>query len=243
MNHIVYWLKGKEHAELAKLSIASVRKVDPYAKIVVYTDEPDSTPHIEGTERRLMTPGRPAMIANLDAQVNFMLTTEHSDNVLFLDSDIIMRWAFPFDSRSDLYVTWRDHEGWSNGEKVIGVAELMPYNYGVVGASVNPRSIEAFIWLRARIIQMGIKYQNWYGNQMALADLCGRRAESGSITSVRKISWHHTDDKGTPITITQLPCEIYNYTPEKEYEDITGKYILHFKGNRKDWMKKYAEAI
>lgn len=237
--NIVYWIRGAEHAEFAKLSIASVLKVDPHAEVIVYTDTPEETPHIVGTQRRILSPGRPAMVANLDAQAHYMLTAEHYTHVLFLDTDILMREPFPFGT-ADLYVTWRDHVGFSNGEKVAGITELMPHNYGVVGAIVNPRTIEAFIWLRARILQMGPKYQNWYGNQLALTDLVGRRPESGTWKVNRRIRWSEADDTGTLLSVEQLPCDIYNYSPEAEGEDITAKAILHLKGGRKHLMQHYA---
>jgi hypothetical protein len=40
-----------------------------------------------------------------------------------------------------------------------------------------------------------------------------------------------------------LPCSIYNYTPDKHEDmqkDMSDKWMIHFKGNRKGWMKEYA---
>ena len=224
-----YWVRGQSFYEMAQLSIASVKKVDPKAQILIYTDDPE----IKGPVCR-MEPGRPAMVANLDAQINAIGTAQYGEQILFLDADTIVKKPFPF-TESDLFVTWRDHVGMKDGQKVIGAAKDMPFNYGVVGATVSIRTMEAFIWLRARILKMGKKHQDWYGNQMALFDLVGHPAAHKRI----KIRWT-LDDRGTDLSVTGLPCDIYNYSPETEGEDVSEKAIIHCKGNRKDMMLAYA---
>jgi hypothetical protein len=242
MTRYVYWVKGAEFAELAKLSIASVKKVERFIvdrRIVIYTDEEspawaaDLAPHGSGIYVRYLRPGRPAMVANLDAQVDAICSADLGENLLFLDADTLLRKAFPWEEGIDLYTTWRDHV---NGDREM--AKHQPYNYGVVGAVANAATIEAFIWLRARVLQMSPDNQNWYGNQLALASLLGQpRSEPWTA----RIRWTLADE-GSPLRVMPLPCDTWNYSPNTPDEDVSGKGILHMKGNRKDLMQHFAEA-
>lgn len=228
MNY-VYWVRGREFLDLAKLSIESVKKLGK-CKVFVYTDDPDLTDdgliHLE--------PGRPAMVANLDAQVNALANLPRGERVLFLDADTLVKKPFPF-SDADLFVTWRDHVGVKDGVKQVGNAKEQPFNYGVVGATANAKTLEAFIWLRARILRMTKQHQHWYGNQIALFDLIGQPKDKKTAT----VRWA-LDDRGTELSVECLPCETWNYSPEAEGEDVSAKGIIHCKGNRKELMKAYA---
>jgi hypothetical protein len=240
MRTYCWWIRGAEFAELAKLSIASVRKLEPFSierRLVVYTDEEspawecDLAPHGSGIELRYLRPGRPAMVANLDAQVDAVLTANHGEKLLFLDADTLLRKPFPWTNGIDLYTTWRDHV---NGDREM--AKYQPYNYGVVGAVANAATIEAFIWLRARILQMSPDNQDWYGNQLALASLLGQpRAEPWTA----RIRWTLSDE-GSPLRVDALPCDVWNFSPNTPDEDVSEKGILHLKGNRKDLMQHFA---
>jgi len=235
MTAYVYWLRGEQFVDLARLSIASVRKIDPYARIHIWTDDPASTPKPKDVAYHTLEPGRPAMVANLDAQIAALNSIERGDRVLFLDADTLLRRPFPWNLHTDLYVTWRRDV---NGDREM--ATLQPYNYGVLGAHVNVRTIEAFLWLRARILQMNVRNQGWYGNQLALAELVGAAPESGEADKEVRIRWSLTD-RGTALQVAQLPCEIFNYSPNAMDEDVSEKAILHLKGDRKDLMQHYAD--
>lgn len=224
MTTYCYWVRGQEFAEMATMSMASVKKVDPKAQFLVYTDDES----LDGAFCRL-EPGRPAMVANLDAQVNALATSPLGERVLFLDADTIVKKPFPF-CEADLFLTWRDIV---NGDAEF--AKSQPFNYGVVGAIANARSIEAFIWLRQRILKMTKQHQAWFGNQIAMFDLVGRPQDRKTAT----IRWS-LNDRGTSLSVVCLPCDTWNWTPESEGEDISAKGIIHCKGNRKDLMKAYA---
>lgn len=216
MTVYAYWTRGEKFAELAHLSAESVKRVDPQARIEFVTDDGS----------------RPAMVANLDAQIRVLGWAERGERVLFLDADTILCRPFPWDLQADLYVTWRDHV---NGDREM--AKHQPYNYGVLGCIARPQTIEAFIWLRARILRMSRKNQDWYGNQLALAELIG--LPCGDYKDVR-VRWA-LNDPGTPLCVRCLPCETWNWSPEAEGEDITGKGVVHLKGGRKDLMAHYAQ--
>lgn len=233
MTTYVYWVRGQEFYDLAQLSIASVKKVDRSAHFQIYTDDPE----LKEPGLCRLAPGRPAMVANLDAQVNALATAPYGERVLFLDADTLLKKPFPF-CEADLFVTWRDYVGIKDGEKVVGIAREQPYNYGVVGAIASARSVEAFIWLRARILRMAKKHQDWYGNQLAMFDLVGAPQKLlGRKTAT--IRWA-LDDRGTDLSVMCLPCETHNYSPEAEGEDVSDKVILHMKGKRKELMQAYA---
>lgn len=237
MTAYVYWLRGEQFVDLARFSIASVRKVDPNAKVYVWTDEPRATPRIPGVTWETLEPGRPAMVANLDAQLAALNYLQQGDRVLFLDADVLLRRPFPWSLVPDLYVTWRAEV---NGDREM--AMLQPYNYGVVGCHVRPGVTEAFYWMRQRVLQMAHKNQDWYGNQLALADLVGAAPKEGQTDKDVRIRWS-LNDRGTLLTVRQLPCEVWNYSPDSADEDVSEKGILHLKGDRKDLMSHYAEVM
>lgn len=243
MADYVYWVTGQAHAECAELSIASVKSVDSLAYVTVYSDyETDSK--FTGADNVVRWDiKRPAMVANLDAQLHYLMTVENGANVLFLDADVLLRQRFPFSlEKPDLYVTYRDHVGIdADGKPVQGIAAQMPYNYGVLGATAGIGSRLAFSWLRDRILGMNPDLQAWYGNQLALVDLIGH-PEFLSENAERTVRRNLFDSgaRFDRIRVRTMPCEVYNYTPEGPGEDVSGKVALHFKGGRKDMMQAYA---
>lgn len=217
MTIYAYWTRGDDFAAMARKSAESVKRVDPDAKLQFVTDD--------GT--------RPAMVANLDAQLKVLGWADRGERVLFLDADTLMLKPFPWDLQADIYATWRDEV---NGDKEF--ARAQPYNYGVLGCIVRPQTIEAFHWMRSRILQMTKANQAWYGNQLALAELAGLPEDRKEV----RIRWALTDS-GTPLAVRCLPCETWNYSPNAPDEDISGKGIVHLKGNRKDLFEHYAQRI
>lgn len=234
--HYVYWIRGAAFAELAQMSIASVRRVDPTAKVHLWTDDPANTPRPKDVVYHTLPSGRPAMVANLDAQIAAMNYLSRGDRVLFLDADTLMLKPFPWCLAAKLFVTWRKEV---NGQREMAI--LQPYNYGVVGAHVCAETLEAFYWMRQRILQMNKKNQDWYGNQLALAELVGSPPQDGTADKDVRVSWA-LGDTGTQLTVRQLPCDVWNYSPNETNETVEGKGILHLKGDRKDLMQHYAEA-
>lgn len=230
-----YWVRGREFADLAALSIASIKRFDRFIvdrRFMVITDEgsPDWTVPA-GVELHRLGPGRPAMVANLDAQIYALANTPYGERVLFLDSDTICLKPFPW-TNADLHVTYRTEV---NGNPAL--AKEQPYNYGVLGVNVTQSSVEAFYWLRSRILRMSPDRQAWYGNQLALADLLGQ--PNGGQN--RRVRWTF-EDHGSVLSVCELPCSEWNYSPDSADEDVSGKGILHFKGGRKDLIEAYTRA-
>lgn len=235
---LVYWIRGLEHAKMAELSIESARKAygTKSLNVIVYSEAGDPSLELKlPAQRGVIYGGRPAMVANLDAQIRALRGAILGEPFLFLDADTLVREPYELPPIYDLGVTWRDHVAIKGEEKIAGLAKFMPYNYGVIYARAHPSTFEAFLWLRARILRMNPQHQAWYGNQMALAELCGSPENTGPVP----ISWALTDPGDTRLHVLKLPCETHNYTPEAAGEDVTGKVILHMKGNRKDLMETY----
>jgi len=241
-----YWIRGREFAELAAKSIESIKRFDRFMvdrRFVVVTDDP---PEVVGdsiqapwrdvftrdVEIHLIGRGhRPAMVANLDAQIEVLHNTPSGERVLFLDADTICLQPFPW-TDADIHATWRTDV---NGDTEM--ARQQPWNYGVLGVNVTPATIEAFYWLRARILRMTPERQKWYGNQLALEQLLGQ--PNGG--KERRIRWT-LEDEGMPLTVEELPCSVWNYSPSTADEDVSDKGILHFKGGRKDLIEAYTRA-
>lgn len=163
------------------------------------------------------------MLENVKAQAEFLCSVNDGDEVVFLDNDALMAKPLPELGDYDLCVTWRDNMG--------AVSMLMPYNYGVVMCKRSFDTIAAWLWMCDHITHQTPKNQNWYGNQVALRELVGG------------IGREYTDHGYFKLRTKFLPCEQYNWTPEDVDEDITDKYVIHCKGNRKDLLEHYYQRI
>lgn len=238
-----WFVRGAAHAAMCRTSIESVKKADAAARCIVVTDEPSQSWEIPGAALYHIAPGMPIMLANLEAQVTAMSVawTENDESLTLLDTDTLL--LKPLPCFGDIAFTWRDSIGLDEeGEKVEGIADRMPYNYGVIVARPGIRSFEALIWLRERIRSMHESSQKWYGNQLAAVELAGRRPERGSQLAPRTIPWRLTSH-GKSLQVGKLPCETFNYTPQKANEDVSEKYVLHFKGGKRALMEGYARQL
>jgi hypothetical protein len=94
-----------------------------------------------------------------------------------------------------------------DGENIV---ESMPYNTGVMF------SRNKVFWKNAAKIlrNMPESAHSWWGDQLSVRIA----VERGGFD------------------VLDLSCDTHNYTP-KDQADDKDCYVLHFKGNRKDWMK------
>lgn len=243
-NTYAYFVRGAKHAAMCRTSIESVKKADPHARILVATDEAGKRPwHIPDATMLEFEAGLPIMLANLEAQCAILATRNYGESVTFLDTDILMLEKLPDMPGADFTVTWRDHVLVKDDEKVEGIAAKMPYNYGVIRATACYATTEAFIWMRERIRRMHGEHQKWYGNQLALFELAGPRPDHGARIDTRRIPWMLTRH-GNGVRIGKLPCERWNYSPQKVGERIHGlRSVLHFKGGSRALMESYADRL
>lgn len=213
-----------------QMAIESVRQSNPEGRIYVMAEDCDP---IEGVNWWPCNYGTPLMLANLQAQCEFLISSRNERGATaFLDVDTLVRKELVGIPNADLVVTYRKHIGEHDGQKIEGVAKYMPHNYGVVLAGDSVGAKEAFIWMRERVSRYHRQLKNWYGNQRALAELAGNAPES-PCTRTRSL-------QGRDIEVAYLDCDTWNYSPEKDGEDVSGKYIVHLKGGRKDLMEHYS---
>lgn len=245
--NFVYWVRGEDYAELATKSAASVRRCYPDARVFVYADQAHNVLRDSIIDAVLVIPAfnaSPAMVANLQAQAHFCLGKEFIAPTVFLDADILAIQAAPeledpeFWLNYDLVVTQRDHVAIdTDGNKVIGLARDMPYNYGVVMVNNDAGGQEAILQLRERVRRMGTRLQQWYGNQWALRELVGGGIDDETPRTITR------DIHFWRVRVRVLDCEQFNFTPETDAEDLSGRYFLHPKGDRKDLFHHYAEEL
>lgn len=90
--------------------------------------------------------------------------------------------------------------------------KVFPYNFGVVFSNS-----QLFWKMVLGVVEtLPRELQEWEGEQAAL----------GSIA------------KDKQFRVAVLPNE-YNYTPRSRVEDVSDKFILHYKGPRKSWITTY----
>src|SRR5690606_7195814 len=146
MTAYCWFIRGERHAAMARVSIESVRKADPGFRCIVVTDDAGET-GLEDTVPVLhIEPGLPIMLANLEAQVHARLHACYTyESIAFLDTDTLV--LEPLEPLADLTITWRDHVRTDEeGAKIEGIAQEMPYNYGVVIARDTQATAEVLIW-------------------------------------------------------------------------------------------------
>lgn len=241
----VWFVRGEAHAMMCETSMAAARRVDSRAECHVYTDDPALTTLAGGGTLHAMESGLPIMMANLEAQVRAIYDTKPGEHLAFLDTDVLLLERPLSDLfQYDLAVTWRAYSllNETTGEPIIGNAAQQPYNYGVLMARAGLPAVESFLWMRERVRRMSTQLKNWYGNQLALAALAGPRPERGSQLDERAIPWSPTE-RGNKVRILKVPCEQWNYTPQKPGENMAGRGALHFKGVKRPLMEVYAKAM
>ncbi|TAM46400.1 MAG: hypothetical protein EPN55_05440 [Gammaproteobacteria bacterium] len=195
----------------AQIMVASVKAVMPGARIVQMTDT-DTKP-VTGVNDviRKRYDGRFLMPYRLLHLKDFPPT-----DVVFLDTDIIVQKDLSpvFSEDFDIGLTRRYKPVRDlNG---YDLAAEMPYNTGVMFS----RASGIPFWNKAyeHCLTLPKQDQEWWGDQVSI-----------------KVAADTTDLK-----LKEFPCDIYNYTPRTQDEDVSNKFVLHFKGpHRKEWMLKF----
>ncbi len=135
---------------------------------------------------------------------------------LYLDTDVIVQRdvRHVFTDPFDLAVA--DRVGMKEPDPRI--ADLMPYNAGVIFS----RSTE--FWRAAGLLLRQLKPERhaWLGDQRAM---------------------NRVIQEQPTFTIKVLPGLEYNYVPERFDEDLSGKFLIHYKGKRKAYILKDSYAI
>lgn len=194
-------------SKVAQIMVASVRRAMPTARIVQMTDA-DTKP-VTGVDEviRKRYDGRFLMPYRLLHLKDFPDT-----DAVFLDTDVIVQkdLSSVFQNDFDIGLTIRNQPIFDPDGTDVTIA--MPYNTGVVFSRASGQSF----WETAyrHCLTLSNEKKKWWGDQLSI------KAAADTAT----------------LNLKTFPCYLYNYTPESPYEDVSEKFVVHYKGQRKEWM-------
>ncbi|TAM45247.1 MAG: hypothetical protein EPN55_08960 [Gammaproteobacteria bacterium] len=200
-------------SKVAQIMVASVRKAMPAARIVQMTDS-DTKP-VTGVHDviRKRYDGKYPMPYRLLHLKDFP-----DAEAVFLDTDVVVQkdLAPVFENDFDIGLTIRDKPVLD--PEGIDITATMPYNTGVMFSRASGRPF----WEAAYhyCLTFSDFEKEWWGDQL-------------SIKAVAD---------ATPLKLKTFPCDLYNYTPDRPDEDLSGKFVVHYKGLRKEWMLRLAHT-
>lgn len=196
---------------LPRIMVAYARRAMPDARIVHLTDQ--ETAPIIGVDEVIRNDydGIHLMTFRL-AQFACLRPCE----VVFLDTDVIMEKDLGplFSAGFDAALTRRNNV--IRDPTGINAAEVMPYNTGVMLSKPSGWDLWYNAWKYCETLPDAT--QRWWGDQYAIKAVA----------------------KAAPLRILELPCDLYNYSPDREEEDLSERFIVHYKGQRKRWMVRRA---
>lgn len=128
---------------------------------------------------------------------------------LILDTDVIVQADLEGTAKRDFDVALTKRDGrimWGGKD----IVKMMPYNTGVMFSRCG-----AF-WQECAesCARSPDALQEWWGDQVSV----------------------HIAASSGRYKVLELPCERFNYSPKSADEDLSEKYAIHFKGERKNWM-------
>lgn len=135
-------------------------------------------------------------------------------NAVFLDADVVVQKDLRplFQDEFDIGLTYRDETDPSL-RKSPAAYQMMPFNAGVMLSRPSGREF----WTEAHRVCLAMPEdrQQWFGDQLAIKEVAAR----------------------TTLKVKQYPCALFNYSPSRWGEDLSDKFVIHYKGdNRKIWM-------
>jgi len=198
---------------LPRIMVASVRRAMPSARIVLLTDQ--KTPPVVGADEVIRLPYDGVHLMSFRL-LHFARLSPC--DVIFLDTDVIVQrdLSLLFESEFDVALTRRENIGLD--PQGIDVAAVMPYNTGVMFSRPSGWDFWHNAWNYCETLPDNAR--RWWGDQF-------------SIKAVAEIA---------PLRIRELPCDLYNYSPALETEDVNGRFVVHYKGKRKPWMMRRAQV-
>lgn len=204
---VVGFLHVGKISKVAQIMVASVKRVMPAAKIVQMTDY-DTKP-VTGVDEviRKRYDGRFLMPYRMLHLQDFP-----ESQAIFLDTDVVVHkdLAPVFDEEFDVGLTIRLEP--IMGPNGADVTKAMPYNTGVMFSKQTGKPF----WAEAHqyCLSLPKEAREWWGDQL----------------SVKAVA------DTTSLKVKTFPCDLYNYTPESQNEDLSNKFVVHYKGERKQWM-------
>ncbi|MDJ0679182.1 MAG: hypothetical protein QNJ18_04890 [Xenococcaceae cyanobacterium MO_167.B52] len=165
------------------------------------------------------------MYSRLMCQYQFLLSHDFKTDLIFLDSDILINSGL-----EDIF--WED---FAVGLTIRDFPE-MPINGGVIYVNKSyPEQAKLFFSKLLNSYQE--KYldkSQWWGDQYAIADVVKYENLANKKSGLLEVD---------NIKILLLECQMYNFSPDYEFEvDIFTTHpskVIHFKGERKKYMATY----
>lgn len=194
---------------IPRIMVASVRKAMPHARVVQMSDE--DTGKVPGVDEVIRRPWDRRFLM----PYRLMHLKEFPPvDAVFLDVDVVVQKDLSplFRDPFDIALTFRDQTDPSL-RKSPWAYEQMPFNTGVM---LSRPSARAF-WDDAYRTCVGMpeSHRQWFGDQLAIKEAAAR----------------------TKLRLRRYPCALYNYSPSRLNEDLSQKYVIHYKGDRKAWMQ------
>jgi hypothetical protein len=219
-----------EQLLLIRLMSQSVRIWYPKSSITLLTNARTAGWRLPWHCKRVIsdvTPGE-LMLERALAQERYLLASDMSAPMVLLDSDILLNGPLRnvFERPFDVALTWRPHHE-------------MPINGGmIILNNERPEVAKAFFSRYVSVYRQKYTEQSkWFGDQFALRDCVGLRAEDMS-------EYQTVERDGCRLLL--LPCSSYNFSPHNRYRAICSrlpeKAVLHFKGQRKRLMVPFWRA-
>jgi hypothetical protein len=135
------------------------------------------------------------------------------ERAMFIDTDAVVQkdTEVVFERPFDVALTRRTGVILVDGKNIV---PEMPYNSGVMFSRGQAFWNDCYEYCAT----LPNEQKHWYGDQMTLKVLVDRGKHN----------------------VLELSCNEFNYSPSQELEDVSGKYVVHYKGKRKKWMlEKY----
>ncbi len=222
-------LQHEEYISMIDLMFQSARLFHPDATFTILTNPDAEFTKIGEPFVRVDNEVRPdhIMLDRMHAQMQFAQSYDFSQPVILLDTDIIVNRRLDqlLTQDFDVGLTWRD--------------EKMPINGGVIILNNRrPDVVRRFLNQVYKIYnELYAEQGKWFGDQLALHKYLQLDIEDMKNRPIVKVD-------GAQILF--LPCDTYNFSPENEIAsvqtDLHDKFLLHFKGPRKQLMKLFWDA-
>jgi len=208
-NVVIGFLYVGNPSRIPEIMVASVRAAMPGARIVQMTDL--DTRKVIGVDEVI----RKQWDQRLLMPYRLLHLQEFpAANAIFLDADVVVQKDLGplLRDEFDIGLTYRDETDPSL-RKSPQAYQMMPFNAGVMLSRPSGRDF----WTEAYRVCLAMPedHQRWFGDQLAIKEVAAR----------------------TTLKVKQYPCALYNYSPARWDEDLSEKYVIHYKGdNRKVWM-------
>lgn len=233
---------AKTYWALFALMAASARKIVPDAEIHLLTHDEANVPdgigatHIFRREAGESIKDSFAHLMRAETRTwrDYVSSDVLRGPTVLMDIDILLQRdpSSLFDGSFDIGLTYTTD------------ATLHPFNAGVI--LINPRSrksplLNFFAQLDEYVATLGPEHQEWYGDQMALAHAVGADNAAG---------WRGVTDRvNDGIALRLFPATEWNASLELDgnnkpvFASIPEAGIVHFKGDRKGLMLRYATEV